>query len=234
MNAAMERHAGGTDAGTASDAAGIGDVGLVREFGPIAGADAVHGVSHDGKRVWAAVGARIVALDPGSGETVRVIERDGDAGTAFDGTHLWQIAGERIERFDPATGDVVHAIPVPGTGCNSGLAWADGSLWVGQYQGRGILRIDPATGEVLKRIDSDRYVTGVTWLDGSLWHGTWEDEASELRRVDANDGHVLERLRMPEGIICTGLEADAAGTFYCGGGSSGKVRVVRRAANGNA
>ncbi|HEX7770513.1 MAG TPA: glutaminyl-peptide cyclotransferase, partial [Dokdonella sp.] len=71
-------------------------------------------------------------------------------------------------------------------------------------------------------------VTGVTWVDDELWHATWEEEQSELRRIDPGDGRVLERLHMPEGMFVSGLESDGADVFYCGGGSSGKVRAVRR------
>ena len=33
---------------------------------------------------------------------------------------------------------------------------------------------------------------------------------------------------MPPGVGVSGLEYDGKDRFYCGGGSSGKVRVVRR------
>jgi hypothetical protein len=39
---------------------------------------------------------------------------------------------------------------------------------------------------------------------------------------------VLERLEMPRGMAVTGMESDGADLFYCGGGTSGKVRAVRR------
>jgi len=39
---------------------------------------------------------------------------------------------------------------------------------------------------------------------------------------------VLERLGMPPGVNISGLESDGADLFYAGGGSSGKVRAVRR------
>src|SRR5690606_28298127 len=144
-------------------------------------------------------------------------ERPGDAGTAFDGTHLYQIAESRIDRIDPATGQVLHTIPAPGEGRDSGMAWAEGSLWVGEYRERRIHQIDPDTGKILRSIESDRLVTGVTWVDDELWHGVWEGDESELRRIDPGDGAVLERLRMPEGIGVSGLEADDAGLFWCGG-----------------
>jgi hypothetical protein len=123
---------------------------------------------------------------------------------------------------------VLGSIPAPGNGGDSGLAWAEGSLWVGQHRDRRIHQIDPATGAILRTIASDRFVTGVTWVDGELWHGTWEGEESELRHVDPADGAVLERLRMPAGVGVSGLESDGADLFYCGGGPSGKVRAVRR------
>ena len=201
---------------------------VVREYGPFAGAEQIHGVTHDGHRVWAAAGPRLVALDPETGQVARTLERAGDAGTAFDGTHLYQIAEARIDKIDPATGDVVASIPAPGHGNDSGLAWAEGSLWVGQYRDRKIHRIDPETGAILRTIESNRFVTGVTWVDGELWHGTWEGDDSEIRRIDPESGAVLERLQMPRGTGVSGLESDGAGLFYCGGGPSGKIRAVRR------
>jgi glutamine cyclotransferase len=204
---------------------------IVREYGPFTGAERVHGVTHDGRRVWAATGATLVAFDPASGETTSTIDRACDAGTAFDGKYLYQIADARIDKIDPATGDVVASIPTPGHGFDSGLTWAEGSLWVGQYRDRQIHQIDPATGAVLRTIKSDRFVTGVTWVDGELWHGTWEGDESELRRVDPHSGTVLDRLEMPPGTGVSGLESDGADLFYCGGGSSGKVRAVQRPKN---
>lgn len=201
---------------------------VVREYGPFAGADRVHGVTHDGRRVWAATGARLVAFDPASGEALQTLDRACDAGTAFDGTHLYQLAEARIDKIDPATGAVLASIPAPGHGADSGLAWAEGSLWVGQYRDRRIHQIDPETGALIRSIQSDRFVTGVTWVDGELWHGTWEGDQSDLRRIDPESGAVLERLCMPPGTGVSGLESDGAGTFYCGGGPSGTVRAVRR------
>lgn len=201
---------------------------IVREYGPFDGAERIHGVSHDGQRVWAATGAKLIAFDPASGQATRTLDCASDAGTAFDGTHLYQIAASRIDKIDPATGAVVASIPAPGHGGDSGLTWAEGSLWVGQYLDRKIHQIDPATGAILRTIESNRYVTGVTFVDGELWHGTWEGEESELRRLDPASGAVLERLAMPAGTGVSGLESDGAGLLYCGGGSSGTVRAVRR------
>jgi glutamine cyclotransferase len=201
---------------------------IVREYGPFDGAQRIHGVTHDGQRVWAATGAKLVAFDPASGQTLRTLDCASDAGTAFDGTHLYQIAASRIDKIDPASGAVVASIPAPGHGGDSGLTWAEGSLWVGQYLDRKIHRIDPATGAILRTIESNRYVTGVSFVDGELWHGTWEGEESELRRLDPASGAVLDRLAMPAGTGVSGLESDGAGLLYCGGGSSGTVRAVRR------
>jgi glutamine cyclotransferase len=207
---------------------------IVREYGPFAEGGRVHGVSHDGRSIWAATGEELIAVDPATGETTRKLQRPCDAGTAFDGRHLWQIAEKRIDKLDPSTGRVLASIPAPGSGSDSGLAWAEGSLWVGQYRDRKIHQVDPASGKVLRTIASDRFVTGVTWVDGELWHGTWEEDQSEIRRVDASSGEVLERLQMPAGAGVSGLESDGAGLFYAGGGSSGKVRAVRRPAGSKA
>jgi outer membrane protein assembly factor BamB len=201
---------------------------ILREYGPFPDVDAVHGVSFDGQRVWFASGDRLNALDPESGDIVGALDIAADAGTAFDGKHLFQIAEAVIRKIDPRTGEVLGTIPAPGNGGGSGLAWAEGTLWVGQYRGRRIHQIDPATGDVLRTIESDRFVTGVTWVDGELWHGTWQDETSDVRRIDPATGKVLERLEMPAGAGVSGLESDSADRFFCGGGRSGKLRAIRR------
>jgi outer membrane protein assembly factor BamB len=208
--------------------AASGTAEVVREYGPFNGADRVNGVTYDGRLVWAATGEKLVAFSPGSGEPERTLDCACDAGTTFDGTHLYQIAEARIDKIDPATGEVVASIPSPGHGSDSGLAWAEGSLWVGQYRDRRIHQIDPETGAVIRTIESNRFVTGVTWVDGELWHGTWEGDDSDIRRIDPQNGSVLERLEMPRGTGVSGLESDGAGLFYCGGGASGKVSAVRR------
>src|SRR5438309_10873922 len=201
---------------------------IVREYGPFAGADEVHGVTYDGHDVWFAAGDKLIAFDPGSGKTLRSIGVAADAGTAFDGKYLYQLAEDRSQKIDPKTGRVLGTVPAPGGGGDSGLTWAEGTLWVGQHQDRKIHQIDPETGAILRTIESNRFVTGVTWVEGELWHGTWEGDESELRRVDPRTGEVLEKLEMPPGMMVSGLESDGGDRFFCGGGSSGKVRTVRR------
>jgi glutamine cyclotransferase len=201
---------------------------IVREYGPFRGVENVAGVTWDGRRVWFGAGNKLNAFDPVTGKRVRSIDVVADAGTAFDGRYLFQIAGAHIQKIDPKTGQVLATIPAPGGGGDSGLAWAEGTLWVGQYRSRKIRQIDPQTGAILRTIESNRFVTGVTWVDGELWHGTWEGDESELRRVDPHTGKVLEALAMPPGINVSGLESDGRDRFFCGGGGSGKVRVVRR------
>jgi glutamine cyclotransferase len=201
---------------------------IVREYGPFPGVSHVHGVSFDGRRVWVAAGETLRSFDPATGESDRTLDVASDAGTAFDGRHLYQIADNRIQKVDPATGKVLSTIPAPGGGRDSGLTWAEGTLWVGQYRERKIHQIDPQTGAVLRTIESNRFVTGVTWVDGELWHGTWEGSDADIRRVDPQTGEVLTRLTMPEGTEVTGLESDQRDLFYAGGGPSGRVRAVRR------
>jgi glutamine cyclotransferase len=203
-------------------------VEILREYGPFPGVEWVHGVAFDGRHVWFASGDRLNALDPATGAMVRSIEVAADAGTAFDGRHLYQIAGDRIQKIDPKTGRVLATIPTPGGGVSSGLAWAEGTLWVGQYQDRKIHQIDPETGAILRTIESNRFVTGVSWIDGELWHGTWEGDESDVRRIDPRSGEVLERLEMPAGTGVTGLESDGGDRFFAGGGPSGKLRAIRR------
>jgi glutamine cyclotransferase len=207
---------------------------ILREYGPFPGANRVNGVTFDGQHVWFASGDKLNAFDPESGEAVRSIDVAAHAGTAFDGQHLFQISEDRIQKIDPKTGGVLATIPAPGGGGDSGLAWAEGTLWVGQHRGRKIHQVDPQTGKILRTIESNRIVTGVTWVDGELWHGTWEGDESEIRRVDPQTGKVRERLEMPAGMGVSGLESNGSDEFFCGGGGSGKVAVVRRPRRGAA
>ena len=201
---------------------------ILREYGPFEGADRVNGVTYDGKSVWFAAGDKLQAFDPESGKILRSIDVPAHAGTAFDGEHLFQLAEDRIQKIDPKTGRVLATIPAPGGGRDSGLAWAEGTLWVGEYRERKIHQVDPQTGKILRTIESNRFVTGVTWVDGELWHGTWQGEESGVRRIDPRTGETLETLDMPPGVGVSGLESDGADQFFCGGGDSGKVRAVRR------
>jgi len=201
---------------------------IMREYGPFPDADRVHGVTYDGQQVWFASGDKLNAFDPSSGKMQRSIDVSAHAGTAFDGKHIFQIAENRIDKLDPKTGRVLATIPAPGGGGDSGLAWAEGTLWVGEYRNRRIHQIDPETGAILRTIESNRFVTGVTWVDGELWHATWDGEQSDIRRVDPGTGEVMEKLEMPTGVYISGLESDGHDQFFCGGGPSGKVRSVRR------
>ncbi|HET9551981.1 MAG TPA: PQQ-binding-like beta-propeller repeat protein [Anaeromyxobacteraceae bacterium] len=212
----------------AKRSAGAQPAEIVREYGPYPGAAHVAGVSHDGRLVWFAGGEKLQAFEPASGELVRSLDVACDAGTAFDGRHLFQLAGGRIQKIDPATGEVLSSIPAPGGGRDSGLAWHEGTLWVGQYGERRIHQIDPETGAILRTLESNRFVTGVTWVGGELWHGTWEGDESDIRRIDPETGDVLARLTMPEGRVVSGLESDGGDLFYAGGAQSGRVRAVRR------
>jgi len=199
---------------------------IIRQYGPFPRAKNVGGVTYDGQSVWFASGDAVRAFDPETGAELRAIDVPAHAGTAFDGEFLYQIAEARIQKIDPRTRRVVSTIPAPGGGGDSGLAWAEGTLWVGEYRARKIHQIDPTTGAILRTIESNRFVTGVTWVDGELWHATWEGDESELRQIDPSTGAVLECVEMPEGVRISGLESDGRDRFYCGGGNSGTGRAV--------
>jgi outer membrane protein assembly factor BamB len=203
---------------------------IVREYGPF-GPGGVHGVTFDGKLVWFAREGELVAFDPESGAVVRKIEVPGAAaGTAFDGENLYQLAGSEIVVVRPSDGAILRRLPAPGkNGQDSGMAWGDGFLWVGQWKEGKINKVDPKTGAVVNTFSSDRWVTGVSCIDGALWHGTTTPEGgrAELRKLAA-DGTVEEALVLPEGIGVSGLERTRGDRFFCGGGTSGKVRVVER------
>jgi len=187
----------------------------------------VNGVSFDGEAIWAAADERLLAVSPSSGELQRAIEVRAQAGTAFDGRHLYQLADGAIQKLDRDSGRVLSRIPAP-PGDLSGMAWAEGYLWIGEYQAGKIHQVDPESGAVVRTLESNRFVTGVTWVQGELWHGTIDAAQSELRQIDPQTGHAVRRLAMPQGALVSGLESNGDDLFYCGGAASGKIRAVRR------
>jgi outer membrane protein assembly factor BamB len=203
------------------------DAEVAREYVPFPDAGAVHGVTFDGKLVWFARNDEVVAFDPVSERVVRQIAIPAaNAGTAFDGEYLYQLAKGEVVVIDPSDGRVVRRFSAPADGMASGMAWADGYLFIGQFRESRIHKVDPKTGEVVKTLTSDRFVTGVSCVDGVLWHGASNDgQPCELRRL-AGDGTVEERLRVPVRSIA-GVERTRDGEFWCGG-NDGSLRLVRR------
>jgi outer membrane protein assembly factor BamB len=200
---------------------------IVREYGPFPEVAAIHGVTFDGASPWFAAGDRLVSVEQDSGCLGRVLKVLADAGSAFDGKYFYQLGRGVIQKLDPATGEIVATLDSPAKEGSAGLTWAEGALWISHYRERKIIQIDANTGEVLRTLESTRFVTGVTFVDEELWHGTWEDERSEIRCISPTSGEVLETITLPPGTMVSGLESDGKGLFYCGGGPSGILRVVR-------
>lgn len=223
--------------GKSDRAAPVVDAEIVAEH-RIPGVDRIHGVTFDGESVVLVDGTeeQLLRIDPGTGAVKGKVPVAADAGTAFDGERLWIAVKDRLQAIDPATGAILKTLPSPAGEATSGLAWAEGALYVGDFPGRLIHKVDPETGKVLKTISSDRMVTGISWFQGELWHGTvatrgpGERRDSELRRIDPETGKVLLRVRMPAAASLSGLEADARGDFWAGDSDSGRLRKVRRPA----
>jgi sugar lactone lactonase YvrE len=202
----------------------------------IAGVDRIHGVTFDGEAVYVVDGnrERLLRVDPDSGQVTGAVPGAADAGTAFDGQHLWVAVRDRLHAIDPTTGEIVRTLPSPAGESTSGLAWAEGVLYVGDFPGRLIHKVDPQTGKLLKTIASDRMVTGISWFRGELWHGTVASREpgaprdSEIRRIDPESGRVLLRVRMPASASVSGLEADTRGDLWAGDSDGGRLRKVRR------
>jgi outer membrane protein assembly factor BamB len=210
---------------------------ILAEFA-LPGTTCIHGVTFDGAHVWcaAAPGDDLHCVDPATGALVKKLGPTGcNAGTAFDGEHLWQIRDKKIDRIDRATGKTLRSIPAPPNAHVSGMAWAAGTLWVGDFNGRAIHKVDPETGNVLRTIRSERLVTGVTWAGSELWHGTYpEDEKSiepgELREIDPESGAVRRRVHLPAGTLISGTEFDGSGRIWLGSLQRGKatLRAVKK------
>jgi hypothetical protein len=201
---------------------------VVRAFNPCGDDAQIHGVTFDGKRVWFARNDELIAFDPVTEKIVHRLDVPGArAGTAFDGEHLYQLAQGQILVVDPNSGAVLRKIRAPGKEQDSGLAYADGHLWVGQYRDSKIVKIDAKTGEIVKTLTSDRFVTGVSCVAGELWHAViGGDQKAELRHLRA-DGSVEEAIAVPVDAI-SGMERTKNGDFWCG--AKGQLRLVRKKA----
>ena len=207
--------------------ADVEEAEVLREYGPFPDAPEVNGVTFDGRCVWLAVGQRMLAVAPDTGDVVRTIEAPAEAGSAFDGRFLYQISGSTIQKIEHQSGKVVSTVRAP-CASMSGMAWADGYLWIGEYTASKVHQVDPETGALVRSLVSDRFVTGVTWVQGELWHGTMQGDSSELRELDPETGVVRRRIALPQGTVVSGLESNGSDVFYCGGASSGKLRAIRR------
>jgi outer membrane protein assembly factor BamB len=195
---------------------------VLREHEPI-DQQPIHGVTFDGKLVWFARDGELIAFDPVSERVAKRFDIPGaGAGTAFDGKVLYQLAGEDILVVHPEHGRVLRKLRAPNRGENSGMAYGDGFLWIGQYRASKIHKVDAQTGEVVKTLSSDRFVTGVSCFEGGLWHVVSGDGDCELRKL-APDGNVLEAYVVPVPFI-SGMEGTAQG-FWCGS-DKGKLRLV--------
>jgi hypothetical protein len=187
---------------------------IIQRATPIAGRR-IHGVTYDGKLVWYAADTEIVGYNP---ETDRVTTRltvPATAGTAYDGRYFYQIAGAEILVVDRES-RIVRRLPAPNGTDDSGMAYADGYLWVGQYKAAKIHQIDAQTGEIVKTLTSDRYVTGVSCVDGDVWHGVDEEGGPSELRALAPDGSIREVIRFDSPVSIAGIESDGQGGFWCG------------------
>ena len=200
--------------------------------GPFRASNSVDGVTYDGQHVWIAAARRAERLR--SGERTRRCARSTSPRTRAPpstASICFRSPRSASRRSIPRPASVLATIPAPGGGGDSGLAWAEGSLWVGQYRERKIHQVDPETGAILRTIESNRFVTGVTWVDGELWHGTLgrRRERTASHR-SAKPAKCWSSWRCQRASRCPGSNPMARDRFFCGGGSSGKVRAVSRPA----
>ena len=204
---------------------------IIREYGFFPDVARVNGVTFDGAQMWLAADDKLLGVDPDSGKAKRKASMSRRTPAPWStASTCFRLPSSAYQKIDPKSGRSRRLDP--GASGNGGelrtRLGREGSFRVGVYRERKIHQIDPQTGAILRTIPCSRYVTGVTWIDGELWHGTWEGEESDLRRVDPQSGETLETIEMPTNTGVSGLESNGVDRFFCGGGSSGKVRAVRR------
>jgi class 3 adenylate cyclase/ABC-type transport system substrate-binding protein/predicted Ser/Thr protein kinase len=120
-------------------------------------------------------GGSLAKIDPRKGEVVQAVPIGHDGGFTVGGGSVWVASADKPEviRVDAQYGSTSR-IPLPkledGTQVNpQGIAYGDGSLWVGQ--GPRLLRLDPDTGDVRATIRAED-----TWIlrfgEGALYAAT--------------------------------------------------------------
>ena len=98
-----------------------------------------------------------------------------DGGLATDGEFVYAIVDtgdgtDRIVRIDPESEDVVASYDMP-FDYGSGLAIADGSLWVSSFQAGEVAEIDLDGSGTVDRFGVTGSPAGVAYMNGSLWVG---------------------------------------------------------------
>jgi len=133
----------------------------------------------------------IVALDPATHERIRVVSHPvtKPQNMAVADGIMWvnDFDRPRVVGVDVATSRVVHDYDLPSEdgGGATGLAFADGSLWVGTRYSEELFRLDPATGDVEAAIPVAAQVLA---SDGDLLIA---QSSGKLHRIDMARNVVL-------------------------------------------
>ena len=98
-----------------------------------------------------------------------------DGGLATDGEFVYAIVDtgdgtDEIVKIDPESEEVVDTYDMP-FDYGSGLAIAEGSLWVSSLQAGEVAEIDLDGGGTVRQFGVTGSPAGVAYLDGSLWVG---------------------------------------------------------------
>ena len=205
---------------------------IVREYGPFPGVDRVNGVTYDGQHVWFASGDKLNAFDPASGKTAALDRRRRACRNGV--RRPAPVPDRRGPHPEDRSEDRPRARHDPGARRRRRLRARLGRR---HAVGGAVSRPEDPSGRSRDRRDPSHHRVQPLRHRGHLGRrralarhlGSRRERAAARR---SRTGEVLEQLEMPPGVGVSGLESDGGDRFFCGGGSSGKVRAVRRPTRG--
>ena len=115
---------------------------------------------------WAGDPDLFVEIDPKSGAVLKRISPTSEVRAyAVAGNDLWEVGNRTLAKIDINLGAEVARYPLPRDpalpGAQTGVAVAEGSIWVTRGGLNEVLRVDPATGRVVRRYEG---VTGAVTI----------------------------------------------------------------------
>lgn len=108
-----------------------------------------------------------------------------------EGDKVWVTSDEALVVIDPATNET-RSLPVPvPDGSWSGLSFAGGDIWIGNYREGVLFRVDPETGEILAEVEVGPEAVSITAVPGAIWVRTQGGVTWEAQRIDTATNEVV-------------------------------------------
>ncbi len=155
----------------------------------------VERIAVDDHAVWLAGGARLIRVDPASGEVVRNVSMPAQVdGVAATGDDVWAVSSTTaaVLRIDPRTAEIRERIPMAGDSSHQALTIsADANfIWVLNGDTATVVKIDPGLHDVVEtyRLGVGRGSLALAAGEGAAWVSNAFDRT--VTRIDGRTNEV--------------------------------------------